>query len=138
VEFSLVCLGVIVLRVMQPELKRPFKSPGGVILPVLGIVSCFGLLSFLPLVSLGRLAIWLGVGVVVFPLTYGVLGLLLARGLGWPALNVVIALAVTAALGLHALVYFNWLARQSRRIRLAFLKASNRRQVAALTASAAR
>ena len=65
-EFSLVCLGVIVLRVTQPDLKRPFKTPGGLILPVLGILSCLALLSFLPLVSLLRLALWLGVGVVVY------------------------------------------------------------------------
>jgi APA family basic amino acid/polyamine antiporter len=65
-EFALVCLGVIFLRVTQPELKRPFKAPGGVVLPVLGIVSCLALLSFLPLVSLGRLALWLGFGVIVY------------------------------------------------------------------------
>ena len=65
-EFSSVCLGVIVLRVTQPELKRPFKAPGGWLLPLLGIVSCLALLSFLPLVSLLRLALWLGVGVIVY------------------------------------------------------------------------
>jgi APA family basic amino acid/polyamine antiporter len=62
----MVCLGVIVLRVTQPELSRPFKSPGGVILPVLGILSCGALLSFLPLVTLFRFALWLGLGVVVY------------------------------------------------------------------------
>jgi APA family basic amino acid/polyamine antiporter len=65
-EFSLVCLGVIILRMTQPGLPRPFKAPGGMILPVLGIVSCVGLLSFLPLVSLLRYALWLGVGVIVY------------------------------------------------------------------------
>jgi len=66
VEFSLVCLGVIILRVTQPDLKRPFKAPGGMILPVLGILSCLALLSFLPIVSLLRLALWLGIGVIVY------------------------------------------------------------------------
>jgi APA family basic amino acid/polyamine antiporter len=65
-EFSSVCLGVIILRVTQPGLHRPFKAPGGVILPVLGILSCVALLSFLPLVSLLRLGLWLGVGVIVY------------------------------------------------------------------------
>jgi APA family basic amino acid/polyamine antiporter len=65
-EFALVCLGVIVLRVTQPNLPRPFKAPGGLILPVLGIFSCLALLSFLPLVSLVRLMVWLGLGVVVY------------------------------------------------------------------------
>ncbi len=66
VEFSLVCLGVIVLRVTQPDLPRPFRAPGGLILPVLGILSCGALLSFLPLATLGRFALWLGLGVVVY------------------------------------------------------------------------
>ena len=65
-EFALVCLGAIVLRVTQPNLRRPFKAPGGLILPVLGILSCGALLSFLPLVTLGRFALWVGLGVVVY------------------------------------------------------------------------
>lgn len=65
-EFALVCLGVIVLRVTQPDLNRPFKAPGGPILPVLGILSCGALLSFLPLVTLFRFALWLALGVVVY------------------------------------------------------------------------
>ena len=65
-EFSLVCLGVIVLRFTQPNLPRPFRAPGGLILPVLGILSCGALLSFLPLATLGRFALWLGLGVVVY------------------------------------------------------------------------
>jgi APA family basic amino acid/polyamine antiporter len=52
--------------VTQPELKRPFKAPGGLILPVLGILSCLALLSFLPLATLGRFALWLGLGIVVY------------------------------------------------------------------------
>jgi basic amino acid/polyamine antiporter, APA family len=66
VEFSLVCLGVIVLRITQPGLARPFKAPGGVILPLLGILSCLALLSFLPLDSLGRFALWIGLGIAVY------------------------------------------------------------------------
>jgi APA family basic amino acid/polyamine antiporter len=57
---------VIVLRVTQPNLKRPFKAPGGLILPVLGILSCGALLSFLPLLTLLRFVLWLGLGVVVY------------------------------------------------------------------------
>ena len=55
-EFMLVCIGVIVLRLTRPEMKRPFKAPGGVIIPVLGVLSCGALLSFLPLVTLLRFA----------------------------------------------------------------------------------
>jgi APA family basic amino acid/polyamine antiporter len=66
VEFMLVCIGVIVLRLTRPEMKRPFKAPGGVIIPVLGVISCGALLSFLPLVTLLRFALYLAAGVVVY------------------------------------------------------------------------
>ena len=66
VEFMLVCIGVIVLRLTRPEMTRPFKAPGGVIIPVLGVLSCGALLSFLPLVTLLRFAVYLGVGVAIY------------------------------------------------------------------------
>ena len=66
VEFMLVCIGVIVLRLTRPEMTRPFKAPGGVIIPVLGVLSCGALLSFLPLVTLLRFAAYLAAGVVVY------------------------------------------------------------------------
>jgi APA family basic amino acid/polyamine antiporter len=65
-EFMLVCIGVIVLRVFRPEMNRPFKAPGGMIIPALGVISCAALLSFLPLVTLGRFALWIIVGIAVY------------------------------------------------------------------------
>jgi 1-acyl-sn-glycerol-3-phosphate acyltransferase len=74
----------------------------------------------------------IGAAVLIFPLVYLALALMLQRSLGWEGPRIVLALVLMAALGLHALVYFNWLARQWLRIRLVILKAANRRQVAAL------
>jgi APA family basic amino acid/polyamine antiporter len=65
-EFALVCAGVIVLRVTQPDRRRPFKAPGGLILPVLGILACLALLAFLPLVTLQRFVLWLAAGVAFY------------------------------------------------------------------------
>ena len=65
-EFMLVCTGVLVLRLSRPEMHRPFKAPGGLIIPVLGVLSCGALLSFLPLVTLGRFALYLAVGMAVY------------------------------------------------------------------------
>ena len=65
-EFALVCGGVIVLRVTRPDMPRPFKAPGGLVLPALGIVSCLALLSFLPGVTLQRFVLWLTVGIVFY------------------------------------------------------------------------
>ena len=65
-EFSLVCTGVIVLRATKPRMKRAFVAPGGATLPVLGIVASLALLSFLPIVTLARFAIWLAVGLAFY------------------------------------------------------------------------
>jgi APA family basic amino acid/polyamine antiporter len=65
-EFMLVSIGVIVLRLMRPSMRRPFKVPGGMIIPVLAVLSCGALLGFLPLVSLERFAIYLAAGLAVY------------------------------------------------------------------------
>ena len=65
-EFALVCGGVIVLRVTRPDMPRPFKAPGGLTFPVLGIASCSALLLFLPLPTLERFAVWLAVGIAFY------------------------------------------------------------------------
>ena len=65
-EFTLVCLGVMTLRVTRPEMPRPFKAPGGLILPALGILSCLALISFLPIATLQRFALWLAAGIAFY------------------------------------------------------------------------
>jgi hypothetical protein len=74
----------------------------------------------------------LGVALVAFPLTYGLLMLGLSRGLGWDPPRVALAVAIAAVLGLFALFYFQWLSRQWQRIRLVFLRVAKRREVAGL------
>jgi APA family basic amino acid/polyamine antiporter len=64
--FVLVCLGVVVLRINQPHLHRPFKNPLNPVFPLLGAFSCSGLMAFLPWVTWMRFAIWLAIGVVVY------------------------------------------------------------------------
>jgi APA family basic amino acid/polyamine antiporter len=65
-EFALVCLGVIVLRATRPDIPRPFRAPGGPILPVLGILSCGALIAFLPVATQLRFLLWLVVGMMVY------------------------------------------------------------------------
>lgn len=64
--FVLVCAGVLVLRFTRPEMKRPFKAPGGVVIPVLGILSCLYLMWGLPASTWIRLAVWLVIGQVIY------------------------------------------------------------------------
>src|SRR5207245_8849656 len=52
--FTLVCLAVLVLRRMRPELKRPFRTPFVPAVPILGMAACLGIMSFL------RALPWLG------------------------------------------------------------------------------
>jgi APA family basic amino acid/polyamine antiporter len=64
--FVLVCLGVIVLRIRQPQLHRPFKNPLNPVFPLLGACSCAALMAFLPWITWVRFAIWLILGVIVY------------------------------------------------------------------------
>ena len=65
-SFIMVCVGVIALRKRQPNLKRPFKNPWNPLIPVLGILSCGALMTFLPAVTWMRFGIWILIGVVIY------------------------------------------------------------------------
>ena len=68
--FVIVSASVIVLRRKHPDLPRPFKVPGYPWVPICGVLSSFGLMTFLPSETWERLAIWLAVGMIVY-FTYG-------------------------------------------------------------------
>jgi len=74
----------------------------------------------------------LGIAFVAFPFTYAAFVVVMRQALHWEWPRVLLVLAIAAALGMHALFYFNWLSRQWKRVRLVFLKARNRREVARL------
>src|SRR6185312_13690180 len=64
--FVLVCAGVISLRRSHPDMPRPFKAPGGLILPFLGVISCGALIAFLPFETHIRFIVWLYLGLGIF------------------------------------------------------------------------
>ena len=64
--FILVCIGVAVLRKTHPDMPRPFKVPGGLIVPVLGVLSCSALIYFLPHHTHERFVLWLLAGLVIY------------------------------------------------------------------------
>ena len=64
--FSLVCIGVIVMRKTNPDAPRAFKVPLVPILPILGVVVCGYLMYSLPGEAWFRLAIWMALGVLIY------------------------------------------------------------------------
>ena len=64
--FALVCLGVMVLRKVNPELHRPFRTPFIWFVGPAGAAACFYLMYSLPLDTWIRLGIWMAIGLVIY------------------------------------------------------------------------
>jgi basic amino acid/polyamine antiporter, APA family len=68
--FALVCAGVLVLRVKEPERPRPFRVPLVWVTAPLGIVACVFVMAGLPYQAWERFAIWIVLGLVIY-FSYG-------------------------------------------------------------------
>jgi APA family basic amino acid/polyamine antiporter len=68
--FTVVCIGVLILRYTRPDLHRPFRVPAAPITCVLGAIICGGMTYFLPADTWWRLGIWTLVGFSIYAL-YG-------------------------------------------------------------------
>lgn len=68
--FVIVCGGVIVLRITNPSLKRPFRTPFNPFIPLAGIFFCLYLMVSLPLLTWLRFIIWCLTGMIIY-FTYG-------------------------------------------------------------------
>lgn len=64
--FVLVCIGVMIMRKTQPDIPRAFKTPLVPFVPIMGIIVCVYLMYALPTESWARLAIWLGLGLLIY------------------------------------------------------------------------
>jgi basic amino acid/polyamine antiporter, APA family len=64
--FVVVSLAVIVLRNKRPEARRPFRVPGGYVIPVLGVLACVYLMVSLSVMTWVRFLGWLDVGMVIY------------------------------------------------------------------------
>jgi len=78
--FILVCLGVNVLRRVNPERPRPFRVPFVPIFPLLGVFMCLALMLSLPVMTWIRFLAWLGIGLLIYFL-YSVRHSKLRRGI---------------------------------------------------------
>ncbi len=64
--FAIVCGGVLVLRVTDPKIHRPFRTPMVAFVAPMGIIFCGYLMCGLPTDTWARLIVWMAVGLVVY------------------------------------------------------------------------
>ena len=64
--FFMVAIAVMVLRVKDPNRRRPFKAPGLWIIAPLAMIGCLSLYLYLPLTAILVLPIWGGIGLLVY------------------------------------------------------------------------
>jgi APA family basic amino acid/polyamine antiporter len=64
--FVLVCAGVWIMRVRNPDMVRGFKTPFVPLVPILGILVCAAMIFGLGLENWVRLGIWLFIGLIIY------------------------------------------------------------------------
>jgi APA family basic amino acid/polyamine antiporter len=69
--FVLVCFGIVILRVKEPNRPRGFTVPWNPIIPLLGVAACIFLMTGLPGITWIRFILWLLAGLLVY-FTYGI------------------------------------------------------------------
>ncbi len=68
--FAIVCLGIVVLRFVAPQAKRPFKAPAGVLVGLVGFGLCIYMMTGLGLPTWIRYIVWFVAGMALYA-TYG-------------------------------------------------------------------
>ena len=64
--FTIVCAGILVLRIARPNIKRPFKTPFVWVVAPLGMAMCIFMMAFLPLDTWLRLLVWTIIGLAIY------------------------------------------------------------------------
>ena len=64
--FVLVSAGIWILRVKNPDIERPFRTPLVPLVPILGIIVCGGMIVALDYTTLKVAAIWMILGIVIY------------------------------------------------------------------------
>jgi len=64
--FTIVCLGVWVLRVRHPDIPRPFRTPWVPVVPILGMVVSLALMLSLDMPAWIGFASWLIFGLIIY------------------------------------------------------------------------
>jgi len=69
--FVLVAIGILVLRKIDPDRRRPFKTPLVPWVPLAAVASCLFLMMKLPWVTWIRFVLWLAIGLTLY-FAYGI------------------------------------------------------------------
>jgi basic amino acid/polyamine antiporter, APA family len=64
--FVLVCIGVMVMRKLEPNAARPFRTPFVPVVPILGILVCVTMMVFLPGKTWLNMLAWMVIGLFVY------------------------------------------------------------------------
>ncbi|MGW4767032.1 APC family permease [Nocardia sp. NPDC004278] len=64
--FAVVCVGVLVLRKLEPNRERPFRTPLVPLVPILALIGCVLLATTLDGLTWVRFAVWVIVGIAVY------------------------------------------------------------------------
>ena len=64
--FALVAGGVLILRYREPDRPRAFRAPGGLLAPIVTILTCLLLMAGLPITNWIRFVVWLILGLFVY------------------------------------------------------------------------
>jgi APA family basic amino acid/polyamine antiporter len=66
--FLVVCLGVLALRIKDPDRPRPFRVPAVWVVAPLGAAACIYVMKGLPTTAWVRFGVWMAAGLVVYAL----------------------------------------------------------------------
>ena len=69
--FTLVCAAILIVRKTMPDVPRAFKTPFVPFVPIMGILTCLCMMSFLPADTWIRLVLWMLIGLDVYA-SYGI------------------------------------------------------------------
>jgi APA family basic amino acid/polyamine antiporter len=64
--FVLVCIGVMIMRRLQPDLNRPFRTPLVPLVPILGIIVCGGMIVSLDTRTQVTALVWMAIGLCIY------------------------------------------------------------------------
>ena len=77
--FAIVCIGVLVLRIKEPDRPRPFRVPFVWGVSIAGALACLYIMKGLPVHAWERFGIWLAIGLALY-FVYGYRYSILRRG----------------------------------------------------------